>query len=105
MATIAPAKSRFSVIDAFAHPHGGSILRLRLRRGEAPAIKELKGGEMIAADGAGREERLRIDGFALFGGRPTDARLARTGRIDVHVRTPVAEDVGIGWTLSVPERG
>ena len=103
MAPLAPAKSVFSVIDALDHPHGGRILRLRLRKGEAPAVKELRGGTLIARDEEGDEEkRLSVAGFALFGGRVTDARLARSGRVDVHVRDAAADAVGVGWTLSGP---
>jgi len=28
---------------------------------------------------------VRVIGFALLGGKPSNSRLARTGRIDVHV--------------------
>lgn len=94
-------KARYSVIDALDHPHGGRILRLRLRQGEALTLKELKGSSLIATtDGA--EEQLKVDGFALFGGKVTDARLALTGRVDVHVRGEGAGTVGSGWTISGP---
>lgn len=95
-------KAVFNVIDAYDHPHGGRILRLRLRRGEAPAMKELKGGTMVASTRDGVEARIRVDGFALFGGRMSDARLARTGRVDVHVRDEAAGAVGTGWSVKVP---
>ncbi|MDE2782695.1 MAG: hypothetical protein OXK77_07045 [Gemmatimonadota bacterium] len=96
------AKAVFAVIDAYDHPHGGRILRLRLRRGEAPAIKELKSGTLVAGTGDGPETRIQVDGFALFGGRVSDARLARTGRVDVHVRDEAARDVATGWSLRLP---
>lgn len=98
----AQAKATFSVIDAHSHPHGGRILRLRLRRGEVPGLKELKGGTMIASTEAGDEARLKVAGFALFGGRVSDARLGRTGRVDIHVLDEEAGDVGPGWTISGP---
>ncbi len=95
-------KAKYSVIDAHDHPHGGRILRLRLRRGEALNLKELKSGDMIATTADGATERLRIDGFALFGGKVSDARLALTGRVDVHVRGEGAGTVDSGWTISGP---
>lgn len=96
------AKAVFNVIDAYDHPHGGRILRLRLRRGEAPAMKELRGGTLVARTEGGQETRLTVDGFALFGGRVSDARLARTGRVDVHVRDEAARGVDTGWSVKVP---
>lgn len=96
------AKAVFNVIDAYDHPHGGRILRLRLRRGEAPATKELKGGTLVATTGDGLETRIKVVGFALFGGRMSDARLARTGRVDVHVRDEGARAVDSGWSLTGP---
>ncbi len=96
------ARAEFNVIDACDHPHGGRILRLRLRRGEAPAIRELKGGTLVAGAEGGPETSIKVAGFALFGGRVSDARLARTGRIDVHVRDQAARDVATGWSVKVP---
>jgi hypothetical protein len=76
----------FRVLDALEGPHGGRILRLRLQSGDPPSIKALKGAHMKAVAPDGGEERFfRVDGFALVGGRPSDERLARTGRVDVHV--------------------
>ena len=95
-------KARYSVIDAHDHPHGGRILRLRLRRGEALSLKELKGSDMIATAAGGASERIRVNGFALFGGKVSDARLALTGRVDIHVRGGGAGAVDSGWTISGP---
>lgn len=102
MTGLTQAKATFSVIDAYDHPHGGRILRLRLRRGEAPGAKELKGCTMIACAGDGSETQLKVDGFALFGGRVDDARLARTGRVDIHVRDEAGGAVSPGWSLKGP---
>ena len=96
------AKATFSVIDAYDHPHGGRILRLRLRRGEAPSVKELRSGEMIAGGGDGPERRLKVEGFALFGGRVTNARVARTGRVDIYVLDEAAAAVSPGWYVKGP---
>lgn len=102
MSTSSPTKATYRVIDAYDHPHGGRILRLRLGRGEALTVKELKGGAMSATSPDGTRARLRVDGFALFGGRPGNARLARTGRVDIRVRDEAAGPMGPGWTVAGP---
>ncbi len=102
MTTSAPAKATYRVIDNYYHPHGGRILRLRLSRGQALTVKELKGGTMVATAPDGSESPLRVEGFALFGGKPSNVRLVRTGRVDVHVRDAVSRDMGPGWTLAGP---
>ncbi|MDE2805256.1 MAG: hypothetical protein OXN18_08955 [Gemmatimonadota bacterium] len=102
MATSAPPRATYRVIDAYNHPHGGRILRLRLGKGEALRVKELKSCVMTARAPDGREERISVDGFALFGGRPSDSRLARTGRVDVHTTDEAARLVDVGWTLAGP---
>ncbi len=95
-------KAMFRVIDAYDHPHGGRILRLRLGAGQAPGLRELKGHYLVAALDEGDSCRLRVAGFAVSGGRPSHARLARTGRIDVHVTGDGAGPVGPGWTVAGP---
>ena len=102
MTTSAPAKATYRVIDNYDHPHGGCILRLRLSRGQALTVKELKGGTMVATAPDGSESPIRVEGFALFGGKPSNVRLVRTGRVDVHVRDAAARDMGPGWTLAGP---
>ena len=61
--TSAPVKATYRIIDAYDHPHGGRILRLRLGRGEALTVKELKGGTMVATSPEGAETRIRVEGF------------------------------------------
>ena len=102
MTASATAKATYRVIDAYDHPHGGRILRLRLGRGEALGVKELKSGTLVAASPGGDEARIEVRGFALFGGRPSDARLARTGRVDIHIEGEVARGVCPGWLVSGP---
>ena len=102
MTTSATAKATYRVIDAYDHPHGGRILRLRLGRGEALGVKELKSGALVAASPEGEETPIRVHGFALFGGRPSDARLARTGRVDIRVEGEVARRVRTGWLVTGP---
>lgn len=79
------ASAEFKVVDALKAPHGGVILRLRLDGGEPPTIRQLKGAELLARGPGGVERRVRVKGFPLFAGRPSNERLARTGRIDLHV--------------------
>ena len=102
MTTSAPAKATYRVIDRYDHPHGGHILRLRLVRGQALTVKELKGGTVVATSPDGTETRIRADGFALLGGKPGNARLARTGRVDIQVRDEGAGQMGPGWTVAGP---
>lgn len=85
-------RATFRVLDALSAPHGeGQILRLRLQSGEPPSIRQLKGSRLRAVSPDGTERELRVEGFVLFGGKPSDARLARTGRLDIHVS--YADDV------------
>ena len=83
--TTSTRQPTFRVLDAMDAPHGGQILRLRLQSGEAPSIGELKGARLRAISPDGRATTVKVKGFAVFGGRPSDDRLARSGRIDLHV--------------------
>jgi len=90
----------FRVLDAMDGPHSGRILRLRLQSGEAPKVRSLVGSEMEALSPSGQKRRLRVLGFAVFGGKPSDDRLARTGRVDVHVEeTGEGDPVGLRWEV------
>ena len=43
-----------------------------------------------------------VDGFALIGGRRPDERLARTGRVDVHVRDEVGDGpISLQWEVAL----
>ena len=86
----------FRVLDALDAPHGGRILRLRLEAGEPPTIGDLKGARLEAVSSDGTSRTLRVCGFSITGGCPSDDRLARTGRIDLHV-----EDEGDGPPVSL----
>ena len=89
----------FRVLDAMNAPHSGRILRLRLQSGEAPSIKSLKGSEMRAVSPDGSECRFRVLGFAVFGGKPSNDRLARTGRVDVQVEELGGGPIGLRWEV------
>jgi hypothetical protein len=96
------------VLDVMSGPHGGTILRLRLQSGEAPAVKSLKGARLRATSPDGAERFVRVDGFALFGGTPSDERLARSGRVDLHVLeedAPGKPPIGLRWEVTGPLRG
>jgi hypothetical protein len=86
----------FRVLDAMDAPHSGRILRLRLQSGEAPSIKSLKDAEMTASGPEGQTCRIKVIGFALFGGKPSDDRLARTGRVDLHI-----DEIGDGGPIGL----
>lgn len=91
----------FRVLDAMDAPHSGRILRLRLQSGEAPSIASLKGSELLATSQEGRRCRLRVSGFAIFGGKPSNDRLMRTGRVDVHVEElDEGGPVGLRWEVT-----
>lgn len=91
----------FRVLDAMDAPHSGRILRLRLQSGEAPSITSMKGSEMMATGPEGGRCRFRIDGFAVFGGKPSDDRLTRTGRIDVHIEElDDGGPIGLRWEVT-----
>lgn len=95
----------FKVLDAMDHPHGGRILRLRLQEGEAPSVGALKNARLRCASPDGDERIVQVEGFARFGGKPSDDRLARTGRADLHVHPDdgTAEPpIETGWSVSGP---
>lgn len=73
------------VIDAFDHPHGGRLLRTRVIRGAPPAMSSLRNLRLVAVSPEGSERTVRVLGFPLFGGKVSDARIERTGRVDLHV--------------------
>ena len=92
----------FRVIDALDAPHGGRILRLQLQDGAVPRVRDLKGSRLVATAPDGTRGSVTVTGFAAFGGRVSDRRLADTGRIDVHVRDDAADarPVSMKWLLT-----
>lgn len=102
MATQQSTAATFTVVDALDAPHGGRILRLRLQEGTAPAVRELKGARLRAVSPDGDERHVVVEGFPLFGGRPSNERIARTGRVDVHVTEEGdGPPVGLRWDVSL----
>lgn len=94
----------FRVLDAMTAPHGGCILRLRLESGEMPSLGAFKGARLSAVAPDGHTASARVLGFALFGGRPSNERFARTGRVDLHVDPEESGlTIGLRWQVR-PER-
>lgn len=90
----------FRVLDAMNGPHSGRILRLRLHSGEAPSVSDLKGAEMLATGPEGGRCRFKVTGFAVFGGKPSNDRITRTGRVDVHVEElDDGGPIGLRWEV------
>jgi hypothetical protein len=79
-------------------------LRLRLDAGEAPTIRALRGARLKATSPEGHTQTIRVAGFAVFGGHPSDDRLARTGRIDLLIE-PTDADVQVGLRWEVRPEG
>lgn len=106
-----PSENRsavFRVLDALDHPHGGRILRLRLDQGDAPSLRELRGATLVAVSGDGERRELEVEGFADLGGKASDERLSRTGRVDVHALESDGKDgppVGLKWKVRLRSDG
>lgn len=95
----------FSVVDALDHPHGGRILRLRLEHGEPPSIRDLSKARLRATTADGDERTVEVAGFSVTGGKPSDERLARTGRVDLHVRPADGRSdppIDVRWRIEGP---
>jgi len=84
-------KPLLRVIDAIDHPHGGKILRTRLAGDSVPSLGDLKGASFRARSPGGSERTVRVLGFPITGGKPSNQRIRETGRIDLHV-----EELGEG---------
>jgi hypothetical protein len=95
----------FRVLDSFQAPYGGWFLKLRFEAGDAPTIRELKNATLSVSppDGATSFE-VKVHGFPLFGGHPSDDRLHRTGRVDIHVAAVAGTEraIGLNWKVSGP---
>jgi len=78
------------------------MLKLKLIDGIAPSLRELKGATLDTRSPSGETVgRVRIEGFALFGGKPSNTRFEKTGRIDVHVRgvSQNPDAIDLKWEL------
>lgn len=95
----------FRIVDALVAPHRGRILRLRALEGR-PTVSALEDATLRAVSPDGSEERLvRVLDFSLLGGKPSDERFARSGRVDLVVGPaddrPI-DDVDLGWRVEGP---
>ncbi len=88
------------VIDALDHPHGNRILRTRMLQGNPPPVSELRNARLVAEGPDGAEVELRVLGFPLFGGEPSDARARATGRVDLVVEGgAAAQSIDNTWKI------
>ncbi len=98
-------KAIFRVLDSMEAPYGGWFLKLRFEAGDAPTLRELKRAilRVSSPDGATSFE-VKVQGFPHFGGHPSDDRLHRTGRVDLHVAVLDEDDrpIGLRWKVSGP---
>ena len=103
--TVKNHKAIFRVLDSMEAPYGGWFLKLRFEAGDAPTLRELKGATLRVSspDGATSFE-VKVHGFPLFGGHPSDDRLHRTGRVDLHVIVldGSGHSIGLKWKVSGP---
>ncbi len=98
-------KPVFRVIDAMDGPHKGRVVRLKVQGGHPPTLRTLKGAKLQARSPGGTEETLRVIGFFTPGGKPSEARFSRTGRVDLLVERENGGDppaVSIRWEVSGP---
>ncbi len=95
------ATTRFRVLDAMPAPHGGHILRLRLHEGDPPPLRTLRNARLTASGPDGDTAEAEVSGFAVFGGKPSADRFARSGRIDVHVTGADAGTIGLRWNVEI----
>jgi hypothetical protein len=93
----------FRVIDAMEAPYSGRILRVRLTDGKTPSLRDIKGSRFHARAPDGTETTVRVDAFSTIGGKPSDARFTRTGRLDLVVsQDPGEPPVELRWSLTGP---
>ena len=97
-------KTVFRVLDSMDAPHGGRILKLRFESGDTTTTREISGATLLLTSPDGDAScTVRVEGFAVFGGRPSDDRLRRTGRVDVHVTEVEGDSGAIGATWQASE--
>jgi hypothetical protein len=93
-------KPLLRVIDALDHPHGGTILRTRLAGDSVPSLGDLKGANFQARSPEGVERTVRVLGFPITGGKPSNKRIRESGRVDLHVEeTGEGAPIDLQWEL------
>jgi hypothetical protein len=93
-AQISNGQVTFRVVDAMRGPHAGWIVRLRLQEGKAPALAAFPGSRWIVEGSDGVRRTLEVLGFPVTGGKPSDARIQGTGRVDLHMAVVEGPDSG-----------
>jgi hypothetical protein len=96
--------AELEVLDAFEHPHGGRILRVRFAGGRRLSLKDLRGARIAAVSPEGTVGRARIVSFPLTGGRPSEKRFRDTGRLDLLVAEEDGPPISLGWRLRLRDR-
>ena len=95
----------FCVLDIMCAPHDGWIMKLRCQPGQSITTRELKGATLQTRSPDGQRHcKIQVNGFVAFGGIPSDSRIRRTGRVDVHV-FPLDGDISAiapKWEVSGP---
>ena len=95
----------FRVLDSMAAPYGGRFLKLRFEAGDAPTLKDLRHATLTVSSPDGTVSfDVKVQGFPVFGGQPSDDRLRRTGRVDLHVEAldGIDREIGLRWQVAVP---
>ena len=92
-------------------PDGGDLTSIRLSREDQTGVhghsvenhRACPAVAALAAEfdiGMAHPAQCAKEGFAAFGGRPSDNRLARSGRVDIHVDQEVnGPTVGAHWEI------
>lgn len=91
----------FQVVDALDHPHGGRILRVRLVGGDPPGVRSLRGRTLRAEGPRGEESSAKVLGYSLTGGKVSNRRLERKGRLDLHVEEEGHAPISLRWRLQL----
>ncbi|HEX6589125.1 MAG TPA: hypothetical protein VF039_08885 [Longimicrobiales bacterium] len=100
---------RFNVSDALDVPLRGFLLRLRHTAGDV-SVKDLgPGSQLLLRSPDGAERTVTIVARSLTGGRNTQARLEKSGQLDLIISAEDAYQggraVGVGWSAEGPVRG
>jgi hypothetical protein len=90
------------VLDAFDHPHGGRILRVRTVGARQLSLRGFRGASIRAVSPEGTERIARILSLPLTGGKAGDQRFRDTGRVDLLVEEEgEGPPISLAWRLFV----
>lgn len=95
------ASFELRVSDALEVPLRGQLLRLKVTSGRARTESVAVGKQLVLRSPSGEEREVTIKAHSITGGELNQARLNRTGELDVVVKPSdvdgTAEPIGIGW--------